>query len=194
MSQLTLPFIENQVSECLKACGELSQDAKEWKLPNVTDYLYDLSGKLIDLSQDFKVFTQVFQSSKGSQTYDELVRETESQKVLLAQTLADSKQRQLEDLFGDIDGIQIADDNTNLICPLLTDIPEHPVVSKRCHHVFEKQLIEEYIRSKGRAKVQCPIVGCSENISISDLYEDESISERCFAARTSKRNNDWDEI
>ena len=64
-------------------------------------------------------------------------------------------------------------------CPLTFQEFKDPVTSKKCPHTFEKNAISEYIRrsnvrigAKGEKAYQCPVTGCDQIITASDLYAD----------------------
>ncbi|KAF2649888.1 hypothetical protein K491DRAFT_159985 [Lophiostoma macrostomum CBS 122681] len=85
-----------------------------------------------------------------------------------------------------------ADDDDDIImdratvstrCPLTFQQFKDPYTSKKCPHTFEKNAILEFIRRSqtriggngrgpGERAIQCPVNGCDEIISASDLYED----------------------
>ena len=56
------------------------------------------------------------------------------------------------------------------------ETPEHPVVSKKSGHVFEKRLIEKYIADHGK----CPLTG--DSLSSEDLLDVQgpSLSSKYF--------------
>jgi pre-mRNA-processing factor 19 len=45
------------------------------------------------------------------------------------------------------------------------EVPEHPVVSTKTGHIFEKRLITKYIEAEGK----CPITG--EPLELTDLLD-----------------------
>lgn len=58
-------------------------------------------------------------------------------------------------------------------CPIGKNVMVHPIVSRPCRHVFDKDNIMEMIRGAGsHRRVACPVAGCSKEISQMDLVED----------------------
>ncbi|KAF2472621.1 uncharacterized protein BDR25DRAFT_284171 [Lindgomyces ingoldianus] len=69
-------------------------------------------------------------------------------------------------------------------CPITFQKFQEPVSSKKCPHSFEKHAILDFIRrsnvkigggpgrGQGEKAVQCPVSGCSQMITASDLFHD----------------------
>jgi SUMO ligase MMS21 Smc5/6 complex component len=83
-----------------------------------------------------------------------------------------------------------------LLCPLTQKLPDNPIVSKVCHHVFERDAIMNYIRARavGRVRnVTCPRAGCSALIGATDLYVDKDINAQIVRARQ-EQDDEWEHV
>ncbi|KAF2009585.1 hypothetical protein BU24DRAFT_428476 [Aaosphaeria arxii CBS 175.79] len=78
----------------------------------------------------------------------------------------------------DDDDIVIDKATISTRCPITFRQFEHPFSSTKCPHTFEKNAVLQYIRrstiknSAGQKVMQCPVPGCDQMISASDLIED----------------------
>lgn len=66
----------------------------------------------------------------------------------------------------------------NFKCPLsgkpITELQE-PVRSMQCRHIYEKQVITQYIQSEGD-RTRCPIPGCPKALDVNVLVQDPSLA------------------
>lgn len=79
------------------------------------------------------------------------------------------------------DDIAISRATISTKCPLTLQEFKDPLSSKKCPHSFENEAIVSMINSSasrepgrpnGQRMVQCPVTGCSQNLSRDDLYTD----------------------
>ncbi|KAH7119596.1 zinc-finger of the MIZ type in Nse subunit-domain-containing protein [Dendryphion nanum] len=86
-------------------------------------------------------------------------------------------------------------------CPLTFQQFKEPVTSRKCPHTFEKHAIQDFIRRSnvrvagGEKAFQCPVPGCDQMISMSDLFEDVILIRkiRRMQAAESRNAEDSDE-
>ncbi|KAH0791776.1 e3 sumo-protein ligase nse2 [Histomonas meleagridis] len=89
-----------------------------------------------------------------------------------------------------------SESSAGLICPITSALPEHPVVSKICHHVYDKDAIVKYIRQQnqqGKRHVICPAIGCNQKISLSEIAEDPEVTRKVEKARKARDRN-WEQM
>lgn len=83
-----------------------------------------------------------------------------------------------------------------MFCSISGSVPQEPVVSKKTGHLYEKRIIEKYIKSEGR----CPISG--KDMSEEDLLIVEAnpavrprpASESSIPGLLAMFQNEWDEV
>lgn len=74
----------------------------------------------------------------------------------------------------DDDDIAIAREQISTKCPLTLQEFVDPVSSKKCNHSYERGGMLEFIRS-ARGNARCPVTGCSQMLTKSDLHVDAVI-------------------
>ncbi|KAK4201068.1 zinc-finger of the MIZ type in Nse subunit-domain-containing protein [Triangularia verruculosa] len=78
----------------------------------------------------------------------------------------------------------------DLKCPLSLQTFKAPYSNHKCKHTFEKDAIMDFIRTSG-GKAQCPVPGCSKELTITDLYPDDVMLRKMKRlAEASRRNVD----
>jgi pre-mRNA-processing factor 19 len=83
-----------------------------------------------------------------------------------------------------------------MFCSISGSVPQEPVVSKKTGHLYEKRIIEKYIKSEGR----CPISG--KDMTEEDLLIIEAnpavrprpASESSIPGLLAMFQNEWDEV
>ncbi|KAH8551270.1 zinc-finger of the MIZ type in Nse subunit-domain-containing protein [Umbelopsis sp. PMI_123] len=83
----------------------------------------------------------------------------------------------------------------SLKCPLTTVYFENPVMSKQCKHNFSYHAILQLFPRNGQP-INCPIPGCSNNISKDDLVQNHLLAKKVEQAKMqetqrSKANKDY---
>ncbi|ROT36281.1 hypothetical protein SODALDRAFT_335365 [Sodiomyces alkalinus F11] len=68
-------------------------------------------------------------------------------------------------------------------CPLSLEPLSEPFTSSKCNHTFQKAAIVEWFGTSRNMPKTCPQTGCSQSISLKDLYEDEIILRKIQRAR-----------
>ena len=199
-------YILNQLQEISQSCIETWKSAKEQDLNNVADKSKKTYAKIIDLQQDFQIYTDILRSTPDGVPYEEIENRVNQTKYSQQIYLNAEKERLIHHQEGILD--QIAEENSNdevefeggdttagLICPLTAKLPEDPVVSSTCHHVFERKAIYDYIRKSGQARVECPVAGCTSMISRSTIVEDPKITKKVKEARkVQNAENDYEKL
>ena len=188
-------YILNQLEECLKSCGETWKSAREQGLNNLTEKSKSTYAKIIDLQQDFKLYTDIIRTMPEGVPYEEITNTVYQAKHNQQIILDAEKARKLEAKSDDEVEFEGGDTTAGLICPLTAKLPEQPVISSTCHHVFEKKAILDYIRRSGQQRVECPVAGCTSMISIRTIVEDPKITKKVKDARkVSNAENDYEKL
>lgn len=188
-------FYKDQLNEILQSTGNVWEEAIKFKSNDIAQKMQNLYGDIIDLQQDFECYLAARSGYNEEDTYEGVVQAAQNLKQQNARIYQRQKEQQIEQqkerMRGGDDDIIIEDTPSaaGLICPFTDKIPTHPMVSRRCHHVYEKDPIIAYVRGN-RGTVPCPKAGCSRNITIDDLYEDPEITRRCDEARAQQKNDD----
>lgn len=199
-------YILNQLQECLESCSETWKSAKEQGLNNIVEKSKETYAKIIDLQQDFQLYTSIVSSAPEGVTYEEITDKVFQTKQYQQPNLDAEKTRLIQMQEGAVR--QYAGDNSDedvefeggdttagLICPLTAKLPVDPVVSKTCHHVFEKKAILDYILQTGQQRVKCPFFGCEKFISRNTLIEDPAITRKVREARKeSNSENTYEQL
>ena len=167
---------------------------------NKHDYL--VRRELIDMQQEFEIYARAVASSGEQQDFTMLLATVENTKRVQAWELSAEKGRMMGEAFakreqegGDDDDVRFEGEDAmaGLTCSLTMKLPTNPVVSRVCHHVFERDAIINWINQNGRGQVQCPKAGCSASFGKGDLTVDKEICERIKKAKNSQLN-DWEEL
>ncbi|EEB06723.1 Smc5-6 complex non-SMC subunit 2 [Schizosaccharomyces japonicus yFS275] len=77
------------------------------------------------------------------------------------------------------DDLVVSAATMNVRCPLTLQPIEHPMLSKKCQHFYEKEAI---LSLMGNGCI-CPVVGCNVKLKRKDLVEDELLERRIRRAR-----------
>lgn len=72
--------------------------------------------------------------------------------------------------------VAVAGGKISLKDPLSLNFFAHPVISKKCSHVFEKEHIFRLM--EGHSQIHCPVTGCSAHLAPNDLQEDKLMALR----------------
>ena len=166
-------FVLNQIQECMKACGEVLEEATENKMQTTAEDMKKVYSQLIDLQQDFEIYSSVLEGNPIEMPFESIMQEIEHIKQLRFIDLKRQKEQMMSSILNNNDGddedVELDDTDTSagLICPITSALPEHPVISKICHHVYDKRAITRYIQqqnSDGKRDVICPAIGCNQTI------------------------------
>ena len=195
-------FVQSQIRECMKSCLEAYSEASSIGLTTESEQMKNLYSELIDLSQEFDIYTTIFNNKNiDINAIDEEVKKTkntmsfilQNKKKSMMNEMLEGKSNEDED-----DGVEFngGDESAGLICPITSTLPEVPVVSLKCHHVYDKTAIINYINQQtqlGVKKVICPCIGCEQPISMKTIVEDEEITKKVNKA---KMNTDkhWEKM
>lgn len=102
------------------------------------------------------------------------------------------------------DDIAIAREKLSTKCPLTLQEFRDPVTSAKCPHSFEREAILEMVRASvvrvgqqggraGERGVQCPVTGCDEMLTASDLRPDALLIRRIRRIQQSRNQASSDE-
>ncbi|KAK8894955.1 hypothetical protein M9Y10_023397 [Tritrichomonas musculus] len=185
-------YILSQLQECLKSCAGTWKSAEEQGLNDVVNKSKTTYSKIIDLQQDFQIYTDILRSTPEGVSYEEIENRVQmtklnqqpflnAEKSRMIQVQEQQLQQSIEENSGDEVEFEGGDTTAGLICPLTTRLPDDPVVSTICHHVYEKNAIYEYIGRQ--ARVECPFAGCNALISRSTIITDPKITKKVNEAR-----------
>ena len=194
-------FLSDQINECMTSVASIWEDALKYKLNDSSNQMKDLYGKLIDLKQDMDIYREARGTFEDGQDYDEILSMADNIKRQRARKNKEEKEEKISSVLSRIrgdDDIVIEEDKTStagLLCPITNKLPIHPVIAKRCRHVFEKDAIMSYIsgRTGGRnMSIPCPCAACNNHISVNDIIEDPEVTRRVEEVRnaTSQRNEE----
>jgi SUMO ligase MMS21 Smc5/6 complex component len=136
-----------------------------------------LISELISIEQNFSIYRDALTASSDTASYEEITQVADQEFQRRNRALDTEKVNRLNGVFGrklEEDEVSFAgrESTAGLMCALTAKLPDHPVVSAICHHVFECDAIKQYIRSHlvGREKrVHCPVAGCAAEFGMSDL-------------------------
>ena len=203
-------FLIRQLTDCMQACREAYAEAQQCDIPNARERLEKVFTDCYDLKDDLTIYSDQIAFARETDDYTMIlarVEQLKQQRVYFADAMRTSAvqeafskpQRQNSDIEDDDDvTFEGGDVETGLICPLTSKLPEHPVVSRVCHHVFEKNAIEDWIRmntSRNRSVIECPKAGCNAQFGLKDLVRDDKVCDQVEKARRSKAGtNDWEKI
>jgi SUMO ligase MMS21 Smc5/6 complex component len=195
----------NQIGECLKSAKEAWFEAESLNIPDTKERMQRLYSDLIDMEQDFRIYKEVMANLADVQGYDSIIEETRRVQAQERPRKAAEKQERMAELFdhgegrrGEEDEVTFAGGETTagLLCPLTQKLPDNPIVSRLCRHVFERDAIMDYIRARavGRVRgVTCPRAGCNALIGATDLYVDDHINSQIARARQ-EQDDEWEHV
>lgn len=86
--------------------------------------------------------------------------------------------------------LQIEGGQIELICPITCKPFEEPLISKKCHHTFDKAGITSYLAGGTDGKRDCPQAGCNQVLSIQDFEPDPVMTLRCKIAKIQQGEKD----
>jgi hypothetical protein len=188
-------FVATQIAECLRSSGEAFAEADSFGVPLARQRMEALLSELIGIDQTFGIYREALSASAETASYDEVVQLADHELQRRRRALDTDRSHRLANVFGGGRGRQQEEDDVEyaggettagLVCPLTAKLPEHPIVSTICHHVFECDAIKQYIRSHvtGREKrVLCPVAGCAAEFGLADLKEDSAVTRQVSEAR-----------
>ncbi|KAK1689194.1 zinc-finger of the MIZ type in Nse subunit-domain-containing protein [Colletotrichum godetiae] len=91
------------------------------------------------------------------------------------------------------DDLVIAGENREYRCPLSMQLFQNPVSNNACSHTFEKAAITEFLRRSPGHRAQCPVAGCSKEITLTDVYDDPVILRKMKRALEQQRRREEEE-
>lgn len=199
--------ISNQLRECLRTCEDTWKSAKEAGLNDIAKKTQKTYSDIIIVQQDFGIYADRIRNFTDGETFDNVLQDIEQYKENNSNRLMNERKNLLNEQIQRInqsveDGsdeeitIEGEDSAAGLICPLTQKLPDFPVVSRTCHHVFEKDAILEYIQrstNRRQTSVECPFAGCNQMISRNSLYEDPAITRRVKQAKQ-HGGNDYEKV
>ncbi|KAK1579800.1 zinc-finger of the MIZ type in Nse subunit-domain-containing protein [Colletotrichum navitas] len=89
--------------------------------------------------------------------------------------------------------IVIAGEVRDYRCPLSMQLFENPVSNNVCSHTYEKQWIVDMLRKAPMQRAQCPVAGCSMELGLDDLYDDQVILRKMKRALEEQRRREEEE-
>lgn len=195
--------IENTISECLKACEDIIKEAVEYGAEGIPEKMLQYSEEIIDAQQEFRLYSSVVSDNRNIDDPQIIEEKVAEKRALQMGSLAIEKRNTIERLRGlirkeqDDEEIEVvADSGQRLICPLSNQYPNKPVYSSKCQHVYEHDLIVNYINTNGRGgRVVCPKAGCNQVVSLRDLVEDPNLTRQVQEARQNEEaSRNWDTL
>ena len=90
-------------------------------------------------------------------------------------TIKRKKSRTLKSGGGGNDVKLEVDDDKQLKCPITGLFFNNPVKNKVCQHIYDRAGLDQMIRAKSK---WCPVLGCNNNLSLSQVEEDEEMKLR----------------
>ncbi|EAY23337.1 MGC53049 protein, putative [Trichomonas vaginalis G3] len=192
-------FYKDQLNECLQSTGSVWEEAVKYKSPEAAQKMAKLFEDIIDLQQDFDCYMAARGGYTEGDDYDNILQQAKQFKDQNSYSYQRSKQQLIEQQKEKIracdDDIVIEESasTVGLLCPITNKIPTNPVVSRKCHHVYEKTAIIAYIQSRSMGRnmsAPCPFAGCNRQLSIDDLVEDPEVNRRCDEARDQAHKDD----
>ncbi|SCU98184.1 LAFA_0G16160g1_1 [Lachancea sp. 'fantastica'] len=90
----------------------------------------------------------------------------------------------------DDDELHIAGGRIELTCPITFKTFEKPMVSRKCSHVYELEGSRQYLQNEPSRN--CPVAGCGQKVSISDLVRDELMELRCRVSKVQETQEHQD--
>ena len=187
----------------MQSCESVWSDAIKYKVNEAANKMEKLYGDLFDLRQDFSIYKEAKSYYDDTTDFDQILDQAAQIKRSREVNIARQKSEELKAAKSRVKGDEdIIIEETNapvgILCPLSNTLPVHPVVSRKCKHVYDKEHIVNYIQSRTNGRnisVPCPMAGCSANITLNDLYEDPEITKKVNEARRSQtQNDDYEEL
>ncbi|OHT04827.1 hypothetical protein TRFO_27619 [Tritrichomonas foetus] len=203
-------YILNQLQESINSCGDTWKYAKELEMPDIVAKSKQAFSSLIDLQQEFQIYTDILRGSNEGETYDEILHQVSNQ-LIMSRPILDAQKIQLMQARDGIDSGQNRDDNdedvefkggdstSGLICPITAKLPDHPVISTVCHHVYDRDAIFNYISQKNprgyNHAVECPLSTCKSFITRDSIREDPEITRKVREAKKKEaEENDYEKL
>eukprot|EP01098_Paradermamoeba_levis_P002536 TRINITY_DN12929_c0_g1_i1.p1 TRINITY_DN12929_c0_g1~~TRINITY_DN12929_c0_g1_i1.p1 ORF type:complete len:219 (-),score=63.64 TRINITY_DN12929_c0_g1_i1:210-866(-) len=87
--------------------------------------------------------------------------------------------------------IMATNDEADILCPLTRKELEEPMKNQTCGHVYSKEAIYSYIKSKKAGpfgQVQCPVAGCRQAVTLGTLEYDKDAERR--VKKTQRKHKD----
>lgn len=199
-------FLNSQISDCLKACAEAYEESTAMGIENAKERLQPIYADLLALSADFKLYSDILVSAGDNAIFAAIEERLQDARRASAANQKRDQNKKIANVFSDHHGkggrgededeveFKGGDVTAGLICPLTGKLPKQPIVSRICHHVYEKDAILRYIRSTsvGRErKASCPLQGCNAVFREEDLYIDQEVIRQIEEARRAGEN-EWD--
>lgn len=195
-------FIQSQLRECMKSCSEAYAESLSAGLSSTSEEMKALYSDLIDISQEFDLYTRLLSDRRTD--VSAIDGALEQAKGAAAAQLQAEKARMMSDLIddplgGDDDeGVEFrgGDESAGLICPITSTLPETPVISRLCHHVYDRAAIIDYITQQqqhGIRNVVCPCIGCEQPISMRSIVEDAEVTKKVNRAKR-KTDKHWEKM
>ena len=202
-------FLLRQLNDCMQACSETYAEAQQCGIQDARQRLEKIFTECYDLRDDLTIYSDQMSFANENDDYEMILARVEQIKRSRMFVADNMRQAAIREAFesgdkgtGDLEDDEVTfeggDLESGLICPLTSTLPENPIVSSVCHHVFERAAIEDWIkRHTGRShpQIDCPKAGCNAKFGLADLYVDNKICEQVERARRSREGtNDWEKI
>ena len=194
----TQQYFIDTINECMKSCGDLWEESNKNKINDVSNDMKELFSKYIDLKQDFDIYLDIKKEFDGP--LNEINQQISNYKRIHFFELNENKKALITE---QLSKIQIEEEvivekksKSGYLCPISQKIPDNPIISKKCGHIFEKSAIFSYIQTKKDLNqvVSCPVAGCKFSISKNDLYEDPQINKEILDAKKSLKEDEYQKI
>ena len=196
-------FLEDQIRECMQSCESVWSDAIKYKVNDASNAMKQLYRDLFDLRQDFSVYREVKSMNDESTEYESIMQQVHNLKAQRQHVTRIQKEEELKNVLARVRGdedivIEESSAPTVMLCPITNKIPIHPVVSRKCQHIYEKDAILSYIqdRTGGRQNlsVPCPVAGCNKQLWLIDIVEDPEVTKKVNEARRLQTQGDEYEV
>ena len=204
MEQRNHDLILDNIQDTLNACGDVWSNASEHGLTDLIPQIKQAYARLIDVQQSFRMYTDAFRESLPGDSYEAIIAKADQIKIMNQAFMDAQKMQMLQAKEAEIDKndegsdeeIMFEGGTTGLICPLSAKLPDNPVVSTSCHHVYDKDHIVRYIKERSRGRfpyVECPVAGCNAQISLNTIIEDPKITKQVNQAKQ-EENEDYEKL
>lgn len=172
-AQYDVSIYKNSIEDSRKSIRKFQASDNELTLDNLEHYQ--------NVSSERENFADLIQSdyerSKGvvdSDRFNELLYKNPQYKTLLNLVfILENPETPIPDTNQEED-LNISGGKISLRDPISLDYFKNPVISKKCRHTFDKEIMEVYLQTNN----DCPIAGCKSKIALADLIPDKEMSIR----------------
>jgi hypothetical protein len=158
----------------------------------IPQYLESLKKGEYSLADDFVSKSQPAVDSfmaKGDQKYNEFV-EYRDHMTKLGELMGQPTEETNDDLM-------ITNERENLVCPLSQLLMDTVYTSRKCKHSFSSVIVQA-IRDSRIGRIECPVVGCVQYVTLGDLKKNLVLQRKVDAERRatqlSQAQEEYDDV